>query len=365
MTELFDRFEINRVPRWPLMSRLLALSLVLHGLFLVAVIYVPTLRSVLYMAGSVSGLKLVSEDYDRTLIGQRATVIKFEPHEKLVYPPDYLGAPEVAETTQFDQTTFVQQQYTPPPPIVTYKPRRVRTPRGQAGAEPSPSPTPSEVASATPTPSPTPTEAEKQAEAEMDRVAKENGIERPPGNINTKPFEDVAADGKRLIDEGKLDLKNSTIDLVASAERNEDGTLKDETVKIDGAVGNESLALLSQQLVTALSQSRVLVVLKGAKDVRIALKLDEQTVSIKVLSELPSEDEATKTAMGCAALVALGRMAKKGTNEGELYNNLKFSNEGKQFTMSFEMPKDAAGKMIADMLAKKAAKEAAAAQSKS
>ena len=33
--------------------------------------------------------------------------------------------------------------------------------------------------------------------------------------------------------------------------------------------------------------------------------------------------------------------------------------------MSFEMTKDAAGKMITEMLAKKAAKEAAAAQNKS
>jgi len=352
------------------MSRLLALSVVLHGIFLVAIIYVPTLRSMLYMAGSVSGLKLVSEDYDKTLIGQRATIIKFEPHEKLVYPPDYFGTPAVEETTLLDQTTFVQQ-YTPPPPIVTYGPRRTRTPRAVAVPEPSPSP---EVAAAdaspTPAASPTPDEAQRQAEAEMDKVAKEAGIERPPGNINTKPFEDVALKGKELIDEGKLDLKNSTIDLTATAERNEDGTLKDETVKIDGVVDNESLALLSQQLVTALSQSRVLVVLKGAKDVRIGLKLDGETVSIKVLSELLSEDDATKTATGCAALVALGRMAKKGTNEGELYNNLKFSNEGKQFTMSFEMPKEAAGKMIADMLAKKAAKDkaakdAAAAQNKS
>jgi len=78
-----------------------------------------------------------------------------------------------------------------------------------------------------------------------------------------------------------------------------------------------------------------------------------------------SEDEATKAATGYGALVAVGRMAKKGTNEGELYNNVKFNNDGKQFTMSFEMTKDAAGKMITEMLAKKAAKEAAAAQNKS
>src|ERR1043166_2270466 len=114
MAELFDRFEINRVPRWPLLTRLLALSVVLHGLFLVAVVYVPTVRGMLYVAGKMSGLKFVSEDYDPTLIGQRATIMRLPPHERLYYPPDYFGAPEVAETSPY-QPALVQQAAAPPP----------------------------------------------------------------------------------------------------------------------------------------------------------------------------------------------------------------------------------------------------------
>ncbi len=257
MSELFDRFEINRTPRWPLMSRLVALSLVAHGLFLVAVVYVPTLRSMLYVASNVSGIKFVSEDYDPTLIGQRATIVRFEPHEKLYYPPDYFGAPEVAETTQLD--ALVVQQFVPPPPprAPVYRTRRPRAPRVvTTPTEPTPTP---EVAQATPTPSPAPlTEAEKQAEAEMDRIAKENGIARPPGNINTKPFEDIAVKGKELFDQGKLNL-NSAIDVTATGELNEDGTLKPETVKLDwGATPptDQNTADLAQQLITAMSQSR-------------------------------------------------------------------------------------------------------------
>lgn len=347
------------------MSRLVALSVVLHGIFLVAVFYIPTLRSALYTAGSLAGLKFVSEDYDKTLIGQRATIINLGPHEKLVYPPDYFGAPAVEETTLLDQTTFVQQYAPPPPPVTTYRPRRTRTPRGaQAVPEPSPSPVPSEVAQATPTPS-ADDEKKKADDAELDKLAKQFGIDRPPV-INTKPFEDIAIKGKELIDQGKLDLKNSTLEVTATAERNDDGTLKAETVDIKWvSASDENTSLLAQQLIKALSESKTLSVLNGAKGVHIALKLDQENVSIKVLSEFPSESDAETKATGYAALVALGRMAKKGTNEGELYNNLKFTNDGKQFTMSFEMPKEAAGKMIADMLAKKAAKDAAAAQNKS
>ncbi|MFL6336595.1 MAG: hypothetical protein ACJ754_25105 [Pyrinomonadaceae bacterium] len=357
MSELFDRFEINRVPRWPLMSRLVALSLVLHGVFLVAVVYVPTLRSLLYVASAVSGIKFVSEDYDPTLVGQRATIVKLEPHERLYYPPDYFGAPEVAETTQLD-VAVVQQYAPPPPPAPVYRPRRTRTPRVVSTPEPTPTP---EVAQATPTPTPS-AEDEKRAEAEMERVAKENGIARPPGNINTKPFEDIAVRGKELFDQGKLNLSGA-IDVTATGELNDDGTLKPETVKIDWATppSDQNTADLAQQLITAMSQSKVLVVLKGpegkgAKDVRISLKLDQQTVRIAVTSDLATEDEAMKTALGCSTLVAIGRSAKKGTNEGILYENLKFDNQGKQFAMTFEMPKEAAGKMITEMLAKKASK---------
>jgi hypothetical protein len=354
MAELFDRFEINRAPRWPLMSRLVALSIVLHGLFLVAVIYVPTVRSMLYVASSMSGIKLVSEDYDATLVGQRATIVRLEPHEKLYYPPDYFGAPEVAETTQLD--AMVVQQAAPPP-MPVYRPRRARTPRVVATPDPNPTPAP-EVAQATPTPTPGPlTEAEKQAEAEMERIARESGIARPPGNINTKPFEDIAFKGKELFDQGKLNL-SSAIDVTATAALNEDGTLKPETVNIDWGTTptDQTTADLARQLITAMSQSKVLVILKGAKDVRISLKLDQQNVRIAVMSDLATEDEAMKTALGCQALVAIGKQAKKGTNEGVLYENLKFDSAGKQFAMNFEMPKDAAGKMITDMLAKKAGK---------
>jgi hypothetical protein len=253
---------------------------------------------------------------------------------------------------------MVVQQYPPPPPAPVYRPRRPRTPRVVVTPEPTPTP---EVAQATPTPTPQ-TEEEKRAEAEMVRIAKENGIARPPGNINTKPFEDIAVKGKELFDQGKLNF-SSAIDVTATGELNEDGTLKPETVKIDWATppSDQNTADLAQQLITAMSQSKVLVVLKGAKDVRIALKLDQQTVKIAVTSDLPTEDEATKTALGCSMLVAIGRSAKKGTNEGVLYENLKFDSAGKQFAMTFEMPKEAAGKMITEMLAKRANKSNATA----
>ena len=361
MAELFDRFEINRAPRWPLMSRLVALSVVLHGLFLVAVVYVPAVRSMLYVASKVSGIQFVSEDYDRTLIGQRATIVRLEPHERLYYPPDYFGAPEVGETTQLD-AMLVQQAAPPPPPppMPVYRPRRPRVARTPA-ATPEPSPTPSpEAAQATPTPAPEAmTEDEKKAEAELDRIAKEAGVKRPP-RPNTLPFEELAQEGKKLFDEGKLNL-DSAIEVTAAAPLNPDGTLGEPVDLKWVTASDENTARLAQKLLTALSQSKIFLLLEGAKQVKLGLKLDQQNISVRVAGELPSDTQATQFATGYGILLAAARSNKKGTKEGELYDNLKLDSSGKDFVMTFEMPKEAAGKMIQEMLAKKAGKAGAAA----
>lgn len=355
MSQLFDTFEVNRVPRWPLMSRLVALSVVLHGVFLVAVVYVPTLRGMLRVASAMSGIEFVSQDYDKTLLGQRATIIQLGPHEKLYYPPDYFGAPEVAETTLLDP---MMVQPAAPPPVPVYRPRRVRTPR----PVPEPTPTPEEVASATPTPeaSPTPVsdEARQKAEAAMTEAEKQAGVRRP--TINPKPWEELAAEGKQLYEQGKLNL-NSSVDVSATAERAEDGKLKPETVDIKWhKPGDETTELLARKVITAVSESTMLSTLEGAKGVDMSLKLDEKEIEVVIGNEFPSAAEAEKYANFYAIVLLGARVSKSGTDEGELYNNVKVSQDGSRFIITFKMPKETAGKMIANLLSKKAAKAAAA-----
>ncbi|HEY0170935.1 MAG TPA: hypothetical protein VGB98_07925 [Pyrinomonadaceae bacterium] len=360
MSQLFATFEVNRVPRWPLMSRLVALSVVLHGVFLVAIIYVPALRGMLQLASSMSGIEFVREDYDKSLLGQRATIIQLGPHEKLYYPPDYFGSPEVAETTQFDPMMI---QPAAPPPVPVYRPRRARTPR------PAPQPTPGaeEVAEATPTPeaSPTPVtdEARQAAEAEMEEVERKTGVKRL--SINPKPWEDLAADGKQLFDAGKLKL-DSAVDVSARAERDVDGKLKPGSVKItwNTPAADQTTQDMARKVITAVSESKMLGTLEGAKGVDMTLKLDEKEVSIVIANEFPSAAEAEKFASGYGMLLFGARIARSGKEDGELYKNVKVSQDGSRFVITFKMPKDAAGKMIADILSKKAAKPAAAAQTK-
>jgi hypothetical protein len=356
MSELFDRFEINRTPRWPLMSRLVALSVVVHGLFLVAVVYVPQLRNLLAVASAMSGIKFVSEDYDRTLIGQRATVIKLDPHEPLYYPPDYFGAPEVAETAQLDPQV-IEQAAPPPPPPPVYRPRRPRvtTPR------PEPTPTP-EVAEATPTPTPVSDAERDKAKEELSELEKKTGVSRPV--INRKPWEDLLAEGKQLSDQGKLNL-NSAVEVSATGQLDAGGKIKRDSVKmVWKKPGDETAEMLAQKVITAVSESNMLSTLQGAKGVDMSLKLDEHEVAIVIANEFASPEEAKKYAEAYGLMLFAARIAEGNSDEAELYNNIKLKPEGNRFVITFQMSKEVAGRVLGNIINKKAAKDAAAAQSK-
>jgi hypothetical protein len=221
---------------------------------------------------------------------------------------------------------------------------------------PEATPTP-EIAEATPTPSPSPMteeERKKAEDAELDKLAADNGVKRPP-KINTKPFEDIAQKGKEMVDKGSLDLNSSNVDVSVTAERDVDGTLKPESVKIEGVANNETMSSLAAEFVNALSESKVLAILEGAGEVRMSLKLDGEKVSVKIMNDVASNDNAAKMATGYGVLLLAARIKKEGTDEGELWKSVNVSSEGKQFVMTFEMPRDAAAKMIIEKLTKKAA----------
>ena len=176
--------------------------------------------------------------------------------------------------------------------------------------------------------------------------------------LNVRPFKDLALRGKQLAEQGKLNA-DTVIDASATAERMEDGRLRPESVQVVwNSVSDETAASLSQQLLTALSESRVLSALEGAKTIQMGLKLDRQNVSVSIAAEMPSTAEAENYAVGYDTLATYGKLTRRGLPEEQLYKRLRFTSEGKMFKMSFEMPRDEATRLIGDMLAKKAAKDA-------
>ena len=63
MAELFEKFEVNRDPRWKMLTRLLVGSLVVHLALLWMAIYVPSVRDTLNIVALVANAKFVDKDY--------------------------------------------------------------------------------------------------------------------------------------------------------------------------------------------------------------------------------------------------------------------------------------------------------------
>lgn len=357
MTELFANFEINRAPRWPRLLRAFAGAVALHSLLAALVVYVPTVRSVLHIAGMFSDTEYTDEDYTLAGIRERATMLKFPPREKLYYPPGYFSTNSPLAPVAPDAQIIEEARNVRPTP----------TPRPRATPKPTPSPAPSPTpdASATPevaanktesdqkatgeaTASPTPADGsangfDKKTEEEMNKLAEKTKVKRFPP-VNVKPFKDLLAKSKTMLDKGELDLKG-TITMTIEADRNDDGTLSNITVtKV--STENPKLKAIAVEFVQALGASRALAPLEGTRHITMAVESNPLRIGAVVTTLMDTPERASDMALGYGGMIALARLTKRGRDEGEIYNSTKVSANGREVRMSFGMSREAATKII-------------------
>jgi hypothetical protein len=312
--------------------------MVLHAAAIAAFILLPSVRDALNIVNRLSGAEYVDEDYDRTIIGERAQLITISPDGKLHYPPGYFA---------------VNKEPAPPPAVVIPTP----TPK------PKPSPTPTPVPK--PSPSPSPTDPDKtgetasaggepqtkeDAEKGIDDAAKKNGVVRPEeGKINKRPLKDWLAQANELKTKGELDL-SGTVELVIVAQRDAKGKLHNPQVVKKS--GDAKLILVAKDLVGAINDSNVLYFLEGSGEgqVRFLVKMDQAQITAAVESEVESAEQAQKMASGYGVMLLLGKTARKGKDEAVIYQNTRISARGRQVVVNFSMPRQAAGDMLKKQL---------------
>src|SRR6185295_19110520 len=225
MSQLFANFEVNKQPRWPIISKLLIGSLVLHVICAASVLYVPGLRSAFNLASLVAGTRIVEKDYEKTQIGDDVQLIELA-SDKFHYPDGYF-APEgqlpavVPSPTPFVppfvaqvQPPAVQPELGPPPSPTPVAAVPFSTPR--VGASPA-----TAIAQAKGSPSPTPVQSPaltaEQAQTELDKVAEKNNLTLPKENeINKKAMKDFAIYANDLKKQGKLDF-NQPFEIIIEA----------------------------------------------------------------------------------------------------------------------------------------------------
>ena len=359
MSELFEKFEINRESRWKLLTRLIGASVVLHLICVALVVYIPALREGLNIGALIANTKFVDKPYDATQIGDNVQLVQLS--DKFHYPEGYFAleaqidgklpaqiaaandpfAPKIISQASKERNVIPEASPSPSPVASA-------SPSGSPGASGSPN---AAVAQASPSASPlTPDEAQKQ----LEKNAAENDLPLPAENeINKQVLKDFAQYANDLKTQGKLDF-NKPFEVVIEAELDEKGKLKNP--RFTKKAGDENLVELFGKLVAALNDSGFLIYLQPiTKDnpnasVKITVKQGEKEVLASVESETSSSERAESLAKVLNTALYFGAGSRAGHDEEILMKNTSASPDGKRVVVNFSMPRQSVVEMLQKQL---------------
>jgi len=354
MSELFEKFEVNRESRWKVLTRLIGASVVLHLVCMALVVYVPALREGLNISALIANTRFVDKPYDATQIGDDVQLVQID---KFHYPEGYFALEAQIEGKPGPQIAAANDPFAPKIISQASKERNVDpeaspspSPKGSPSASPGASASPNAaVAQASPSASPlTVDEAQKQ----LDKTAAENDLPLPTENeINKQVLKDFAKYANDLKTEGKLDF-NKPFEIVIQAELDDKGKLKN--ARVTKKAGDENLVDLFRKLVAALNDSGFLIYLQPiTKDnpnatVTITVKQGETEVLASVESETSSSERAESLAKVLNTALYFGAGSRAGHDEEILMKNTSASPDGKRVVVNFSMPRQS----VVDMLQK-------------
>ena len=355
MQEIFQHFEVNRDRRWPILLRLILISLVLHVAVAASVLYVPGVRDSLDIAALLSKTKYVDRAYQKTRVGEDVQMIELA---KFHYPPGYFAS-EVAPAL-------------PAPTVDPFSPRVISEARRER-VEPTPTPSPTPEPSPSPMPSLSPEQATvanantsepkkdlndaAKVEKELDKIAAENSVVRPNENeVNTRPLKDWLKRANDLKEKGQLDL-SSSVEITIAANLSTQCKLIDP--KVVQKSGDVRLVDVAKDMVSAIGDSGMLSFLRDPKKVsdvnelkcdeiplEMTIKLDQNEIAATVESQADSPARAEEMAKGYSGLLAIGQLLKRGRDEEMLYKSTKVTSEDKRILVNFSMPRQVASEML-------------------
>src|SRR5882672_3618745 len=283
---LFDHFEVNREPFWPIIARLLGGSIILHAVLAAGIFFIPAVRDALSIAVMFRGAGFVDRPYTKTRIENEGDIVEITT-ERFRYPDGYFAMDAQALPSPLPPIAFTPK---------SFPPAQLATPSPATTASPIASPATAIAAGANPSPSVSAEDekAKQKVEAELDRAAAENGVKRPK-EINTRPFKDLLADAKKKKDSGEIDL-TKPVEITIEADRDTDGKLKNAQVK--DKRGDKKLEAVALDFISALSDSGVLDFLEGTNHLKLTVKIDDKTVEVSASSEVESEERARQMEKG-------------------------------------------------------------------
>jgi hypothetical protein len=169
---------------------------------------------------------------------------------------------------------------------------------------------------------------------------------RPPdaAKVNMAPIRAFLARSRRLHDQGKLDLSKPQA-ITVEGDRQADGTLSNVSIT-GGSSSDPNFRRVAQDFVASVNQSHALRFLDDVSHMRMTFTLDGERFHAESYSDAPTEQRAEEMARGYRMLVNFARLAKRGTDEGAVLNNMKISSSGKQLVMNLDMPREQMGNIL-------------------
>jgi hypothetical protein len=338
---LFDHFEVNREPFWPRISWLLAGSGAWHLVLAACIILVPPLRNAFNIVVLVSGGGFVDRAYQKTEIGEGDEVTEIA-LEKFRYPDGYFAMDQPGPLPFPSPVPFMPSF----PTSNSTAPVIPATPTPFPIASPSPliassSPGPSPGAKPTPDARDAEKNATDKAQKDLEAASKNTGIDLPEeGEINKRPFKDLAAYATGLKDQGKLDFEKP-FEIVIETNLDKDGKLINP--KVTKHSGDPNLVDLGEKLVAAMNDSGVLYYLKKINEdkpgtrVVFTIKQDGNDVVALVDSEVSSADSARKLSKAFSLMLAFGADSRKGHDEEILMRSTTVSPDGSRVVFKLNM----------------------------
>lgn len=358
MSDLFADSQINRQPRWPILSILTGASLVLHAVLLASLVYVPGLRDAFNIATLLSNTGYVDQSYSKTEVGDNAQVLTLAT-DKFRYPPGYFATEEQLRAVALPTPSIPRIAYTQN--FVRHIPAPTTTPEAAPSLSPEETPAATMDGKVAASPKSEDPNTPEETEQELDKIASENNVVRPSENeINIRPLKDWLARANALRDKGQLDL-SSEIEITIAASLGTDCKLTDPSVI--QKTGDARLIEVAKDMVSAIGDSGMLSFLRDPRKVtdptkltcdamplQVTIKLDQNDIAAKVETQADSPERAIQMAKGYNTLLALGELAKRGHDEETLYRNTKVTSEGKQILVNFSMPRQTASEILKKQL---------------
>jgi hypothetical protein len=338
---LFENFEVNGEPFWPRVSWLIAGSGAWHLVLVALIILIPPVRDALSLTALFSGAGFVDRAYTKTQIGEGDDIIEFTT-EKFHYPEGYFAMDQQAmPTPQFPATApFTPQVFSPPTPTPTPTPVASPSPAIAANTEAGNKP-PDDKAKPSPSPNNADDKAAEKAQQQLESASKATGIElAKEGDVNKKPFKDLAAYATELKNQGKLDFEKP-FEVAIDTELDKDGKLVKP--KVSKHLGDPTLVDLGGRLVAAMNDSGILFYLKKINEdkpgtkVVFTIKQDGNEVVATVESEVSSADSARQLAAAFRLMLGLGADSRKGKDEEVLLKSTTVSADSNKVVFKLTM----------------------------